>query len=190
MSSVELYSCCSWPTVHLFLHRETSEMLCHFLLTLYAKSKNIWSYYLYVSHFEAIYGGNKWKKKPSLPACFPSYSRWGQTHPYLNHSTQKTNYQVFLPQKFRNRRFQTPQNILRSSPSLEGYASDWHDCSLYRITNNFCCNTSWMSFLSVEYDCCICDKLQIPYFSEQVKLRWTSEYWMWNHGDWQWGKIP
>ena len=36
-----LFLLCFWPIVHLFLHRETSEMLCHFLLTLYAKSKNI-----------------------------------------------------------------------------------------------------------------------------------------------------
>ena len=145
---------------------------------------------LYVNHLEAIYLRNKWKRKTSLPVCFPSYSRWGQTHPYLNQATQKNNYQVFLPPKIPESKFQTPQNILRSSPSLEGYVSDLHDSSLYEITNNFCRNTSWMSFLSVEFDCCICNKLQISYFSEQVKIKWTSEYWMWNHGDWQWGKIP
>ena len=107
-----LFLLCFWPIVHLFLHRETSEMLCHFLLTLYyAKSNNIskkTTIFLYVSHFKAIYGGNKWKKKPSMPACFPSYSRWGQTHPYLNHSTQKTNYQVFLPQKMPESKISNP----------------------------------------------------------------------------------
>ena len=106
---VLLFLLCFWPIVHLFLHRETSEMLCHFLLTLYAKSKNIWNYYLSVCKpFQGDLWWKQMKKKPSLPACYPSYSRWGQTHPYLNHSTQKTNYQVFLPQKIPESKISNP----------------------------------------------------------------------------------
>ena len=87
-----------------------------------------------LSHFKAIYGGNKWKKKPSLPACFPSYSRWGQTHPYLNHSTQKTNYQVFLPQKI-------PESEISNPPKYPSINSvTWRLCEwlawLLALSNN------------------------------------------------------
>ena len=75
---VLLFLLCFWPIVHLFLHRETSAMLCHFLLTLYAKSKNIWNYYLSVC--KPFQGALWWKqmKKETVPAgLLPVFFKMG-----------------------------------------------------------------------------------------------------------------
>ena len=59
---------CFWRTVHLFLHRETSEInvmlfsthiICQIEKYLKPLSLMFLTLALYVNHFKAIYGGNK-----------------------------------------------------------------------------------------------------------------------------------
>lgn len=51
--------------------------------------------------------------------------------PTLIKPPQKIIIKFSYHKKFRNRKFQTAENILRSSPSLEGYVSDLYGSSLY-----------------------------------------------------------